>query len=165
MRAVADRLGDVALSDLLPGIALDDQTRLGEIGDWLDNTRLASDRAEWRWYPEKVVPVPHSPGEPKPLILGTALTVYSGGGDWLELALDVWQSVPPRMLVTAGVEVGCWCTTDHNMHVVAAAEWPIETMEALPAAFQAAAEAIVAWLAGPHEPAAWRERLNLPNPG
>lgn len=160
MAAVATRFADLPLDDLFPGIALETKVRLAELGDHLDAARQSGDPARWRWYPElSAVPTP-SAGEPA--ILGTTLSLPKGPDDLLELALDVWQGV--SVSVTASVDVGCRCPTNHNMHTVKEVEWPIEATSALPEAFAGAVDVILRWLTGPPDPAVWREQAGLPNP-
>lgn len=135
------RLAEAPLTDLFPGIVDESLARLAEIDDRLSQARLPADLGDWRWYDKHVNPPPKTRRDLSSLIIGTAVSVYQGNGDWLELAIDIWQSMHPLRTVTASVEVGCWCETNHNMHTPEQREWVVGTDEGLVRAVGAAVRA------------------------
>ncbi len=153
-------LGDVDLSAVL-GISVTAETRLrlAEIGNRIDLLRLPGDERGW------VIgqrPSALTDGQPLPLALGTALVRHHAPSDWLELALDVWYAGHEGLLVTAAVEVACFCPADHGMHPAAAAEWPARSEGQLLDAFEAALAKLTAWSEDTASPDIWRHRAQLP---
>ncbi|GIJ38344.1 hypothetical protein Vwe01_16690 [Micromonospora andamanensis] len=153
-------IDQVPLPDVLPSeyaAALDELQRLGRT---LDVHRAAATRIGWWWYPE------HRQRPPVPadgvhlLLFDTTITLFNSGQDWLELTLDVaWGS---RLTVNAAVEVGCWCSQDHNMHQVRSENWPVTGSHDLVRGFAAGIAMLTIVLdSGSFDPSAWRVEAGL----
>jgi hypothetical protein len=155
----APDLGGVDLRAVL-GISLTAETtqRLNDIGHRIDLLRLPADEPGWVYSkgPQAV-----AGGQPLPLALATSLGRHYESGDWLEFALDVRYAAHGALLVTAAVEVACFCPVDHNAHVAAKAEWTARSGAQLLNAFETALEQLVAWSADTISPDTWRARAHL----
>jgi hypothetical protein len=88
--------------------------------------------------------------------------LFDQGSDWLELTLDVaWH---PELTVNAAVEVGCWCSPDHNMHQVRGGHGPVVGTDELVEAFTAGTATLVDVLdSGQFDPRLWRLEAGLPD--
>ncbi|MER7175048.1 hypothetical protein [Streptomyces mesophilus] len=84
-----------------------------------------------------------------PVILGVDIIERAGQGDHLEFLLQVVWTDRGRLAVTAEVNVACWCATDHATHGVDPLSLVTGDETSLPRAFQAGAERLATWLAGP----------------
>ncbi|MFF4344806.1 hypothetical protein ACFY00_33400 [Kitasatospora sp. NPDC001540] len=84
------------------------------------------------------------------------------GSDWLEFQLQVGWTAQGRHELTAAVNVGCWCETDHGTHDVDVLGLVIGDGISLPRAFEAGAERMTGWLADPRDADFWRARADLP---
>src|SRR4051812_2889792 len=101
----------------------------------LDVHPAAAGRVQWHWYPEHNAGPSTSAEGNYLLILDATITLFNRGADWLELTLDVaWR---PELTVNAAVEVGCWCSPNHNMHQVRTETWSAVGVDGLVAAFTA----------------------------
>lgn len=161
---VAPSLADIPLSELLPEPYTTVLVELRRAGARLDSGRPATEPSRWFWYPANALP----PSAPRPgiseLLVGTGITLYSTGVDWLELTLDIAWAEPPRLAVSAAVEVACWCPQDHNMHQVRDLRWEVATGAELVDALDAAATTLLTWLRdGPYLPGPWRTRAGMDN--
>jgi hypothetical protein len=155
----APNLGGVDLPAVL-GISLTAETRqrLNDIGHRIDLLRLPADEPGWVYSkgPQAV-----AGGQPLPLALATALGRHYESGDWLEFVLDVRYARHGALLVTAAVEVACFCPIDHNAHVVAKAEWTARSGAQLLNAFETALGQLVAWSDDAISSDTWRARAHL----
>lgn len=124
---------------------------------------LHSDGSSWTWYEEDKTP--DTGRQPLHLILGAVVVGHQGGGDWTEFALDVWRGVEPLRVVTAAVEVACWCPEDHNMHAALEHEWTADNAEALVRAVEEALAALANWWRQSTDADDWRRRAGLPPRG
>jgi hypothetical protein len=91
-----------------------------------------------------------------PAVLGIGLTA--------ETRQHLWYAGRSRLLITATVEVACFCPVDHGMHPAAGAEWRAQSGAQLLDAFEAAFEKLTAWSQDATSPDVWRRRANLPQP-
>jgi hypothetical protein len=90
--------------------------------------------------------------------------LYNTRDDWLELALDIAWLVPAQLTVNAAVEVGCWCSNDHNMHQMRQRQWHVVDSLELVEAFAAGTVMLMEVLAsGPVKPHPWRVQAGLPD--
>jgi hypothetical protein len=155
----APGLGGVDLPAVL-GISLTAETRqcLNDIGHRIDLLRLPADEPGWVYSkgPQAV-----TGGQPLPLALATALGRHDESGDWLEFVLDVRYAAHGTLLVTAAVEVACFCPVDHNAHVAAKAEWTARSGAQLLDAFENALRQLVAWSEDAISSDTWRGRAHL----
>ena len=153
-------LNTVDLSALLGmSLSAEARQRMVEIGSRIDLLRLPAD--EGGWVIGRYPPAPAG-SQPLPLALGTALGRHYERSDWLELALDVWFAGRDGLLVTAAVEVACFCPVDHGMHQVAVAEWKTRSEAELLDAFDAALTKLATWSEDTASPGTWRHRAQLP---
>lgn len=156
-------LAQVPLGDVLPRGYLGAEVELRTLASELDRHPAAAGRSAWHWYPDHAEP-PQSPQTGRILLVDVAITFYSTGDDWLELALDVAWAEPPRLAVSASVEVACWCPRNHNMHPVRTGQWHAANSRELVAAFAAGTAMLVDVLAtGPFDPRPWRVQADLPD--
>jgi hypothetical protein len=155
-------LGHVDLSAVL-GISLTAEAtqRLIDIGDRIDLLRLPGDELGWIIASNRGA---DAGGQPLPLALGTALSRHYEPGDWVELALDIWHSGGNALLVTAAVEVACFCPVDHNVHSAEDAEWTARSEGELLASLEVALGRLAAWSEDTAGPGTWRSRAHLPQP-
>jgi hypothetical protein len=137
-----------------------DRLRLVDIGHLLDELRRAGDTQRWV-YQDQPRPV-NAHATPRQAF-GTALGRFYDQDDWLELALDVWSDINSAALVTATVEVACFCAIDHNVHNVAEAEWPATTPAGLVIAANEAVRMLTNWAANDLDPSEWRQQSRLPD--
>lgn len=163
----ADRLADVPLTRLLPGLGERSRAQLCRKADRLDLARPRGDvlADRWLWNPDSAEVSEHG-NKLEILVFGTSVTVMLAvtGVDWLELSLDVCRTAePPVAVVSAAVEVACFCPVNHNVHPVRERRWLFGAAEALFPAFDTAVDAVIEWLDGPREPPAWRAAAGLPN--
>jgi hypothetical protein len=152
-------LRDVDLPAVL-GISLTAGTkqRLSDIGHRIDLLRLPADEPGWVCSkgPQAV-----AGGQPLPLALATAVSRHCEPGDWLELVLDVRYAGNGALLVTAAVEVACFCPADHNAHAAAKAEWTARSEARLLDTFETALEQLAAWSEDAVSSDTWRARAHL----
>ena len=155
----APDLGSVDLPVVL-GISMTAETRqrLNDIGHRIDLLRLPCDEPGWVYSKS---PQAVASGQPLPLALATSLGRHCESGDWLEFALDVRYSRHGALLVTVAVEVACFCSVDHNAHVVAKAEWTVRYGASLLNAFETALGQLVAWSEDAISSDTWRARSHL----
>ncbi|MEU5789562.1 hypothetical protein ABZ754_17750 [Micromonospora purpureochromogenes] len=157
-------LASVPLIEVLPERYRTAVRDLCRTADDLDSHRPPTDRGGWHWYPANAVPPSRHDRGISHLLLDTAVTVHDAGVDWLELTLDIAWSPASNLVVSAAVEVACWCAQDHNMHPVREAQWEVATAGELVEAFAAAAATVRGWLStGPHDPYTWRRQAGLPD--
>jgi hypothetical protein len=155
-------IDQVPLPDVLPSeyvAALDELRRLGRT---LDVHRAAATRIGWWWYPEHRQCPPTPAGSAYILLFDTTITLFNSDHDWLELTLDVaWRS---QLTVNAAVEVGCWCSQDHNMHQVRSKSWSVTESHDLVRGFTAGIAMLTSVLgSGSFDPSVWRVGARLPD--
>ncbi|MEV7189715.1 hypothetical protein [Kitasatospora sp. NPDC093102] len=80
----------------------------------------------------------------------------------MEFQLQVGWTDRGQHEVTASVNVGCWCETDHGTHDVDVLKFAVGDEMSLPQAFETCAERMMRWLADPHDADFWRAREDLP---
>lgn len=154
---------EVELDALLPEFRSADLSRMRSAAKAVESARLPKDTLRWDWWPENLRA--EAADEAMPLtILGTTLTLFNNGTDWLELALCVVREQQPRLTVSATIEVACWCDPDHNMHVIRSEEHLVGTAPALAAAFESAANTLADWAVQGNDPSVYRTAAGLQNP-
>lgn len=153
---------EVELDVLFPGFTSGGLSRMRSAAKTVEAARLPKDTLRWDWWPENLRS--ESADEAMPLtVLGTTVTLFNNGSDWLELALCVVREQQPRLTVSATIEVACWCDPDHNMHVIRSEEHLVGTPTALAAAFESAANSIARWAGEGTDPDAYRTAAGLAN--
>ena len=169
-----ERVSDLAEVDLPAVLALDlteaAVTELVDVGHHVDQLRAAGDEPGWAvgTPPLPVItghPIPRHmmPKIPESVALGTVLDQpLDHPKDLLEYALDVWHDGEGALLVTAAVEVGCFCPQPHESHAAAESAWTATGESDLLTALDQAVAELAGWVkeaAGPDE---WRRRADLP---
>jgi hypothetical protein len=156
---------DVPLAEVLRQDYVAAEGAIRRLGIELDSHRPPGDDGGWHWYPR-------SAQEPRPstegihhLLFDAAIKVYDTGSDSLELTLCVaWGMSLPNLIVTAAVEVACWCSHHHGIHQVRGNLWDVRDSAELIDAFAAGAVLLTDVLAtGPFEPGSWRIDAGLPD--
>jgi hypothetical protein len=110
-------MADVPLSEVLQPEYSDTEGALRRSGIDLDSHRPAGDSGGWHWFPRSTVEPQSSTDRIHYVLLDGSIMVYDNGVDWLELTLCVaWGTSLPDLIVSAAVEVACWCPQNHNMH-------------------------------------------------
>lgn len=150
------------LLDVLPsghGAAAD---ALRDLGHQIDNHPATAGRIQWHWYPEYNTKPSTSAKSTYFLVFDATITLFNQGADWLELMLDLaWR---PQLTVNAAVQVGCWCSPDHNMHQVREGHWPVTDPSDLVEAFTAGTAMLAGVLdSGRFDPRIWRLEAGLPD--
>jgi len=157
-------LAHVPLGEVLPQDYQDAEGELRRLANGLDSHPSAAGRSAWHWYPGHREPPRSADRGLYLLLIDTTITLYSARDDWLELALDIAWTEPPKLTVNAAVEVGCWCPQDHNMHQVCTKRWHAANCRDLAEAFEAGTVMLAGVLAeGPFDPHTWRVRAGLPD--
>jgi len=163
MAGPALSLAHVPLGEVLPHECLGAEGELRRLATGLDSHPSAAGRSAWHWYPERREPPLSLGGGGFLLLLDLAITLYSTGEDWLELALDVGWLAPAMLTVSAAVEVACWCPQDHNMHPARTARWHAADSLQLVQAFATGTAMLMEVLdTGPFDPDSWRVQAGLP---
>jgi hypothetical protein len=137
-----------------------DRWRLVDIGRRLDELRRTGDAQRWVY---EDGPLQVHVREARRQALGTVLGRCYSQSDWLELALDVWYDVRCAVLVTATVEVACYCPTDHNVHNAAEEEWTATSPAGLIWAATEAVSVLTVWATDESGPSEWRRRSGVPD--
>src|SRR5882762_2222716 len=140
-------MSHVNLAHLFPGISHDAITGLRQAADLLDAARPPNNTPQWEWFPENSLSTP--PPELSPwvtTIVTTSVSLFDTKLDWLELSLSIEREQPPKLNISASIEVACHCETNHNMHVAHDKNWTAESTEAMVAAFESAAKTLTTWL-------------------
>jgi hypothetical protein len=151
-------LAEVPVDELLVWRLNDaERHRLAELGRRLDALRSASDPNGGTFDDSQG---PHATSQ-KPF--GTALGWYDNHSDWLELAVDVWPDSETGPVVTATVEVACFCPNDHNVHEVVHLDRAVAGPVDLIYAMRWAVDHLTVWAADSRDPSEWRRRFNLPD--
>ena len=152
---------EVELDVLFPGFTSAELSRMRSAAKTVEASRLPKDTLRWDWWPENLRA--DAADEAMPLTaLGTTVTLFNNGSDWLELALCVVPEQRPRLTVSATIEVACWCEPDHNMHVIRSEEHLVGTAAALVDAFESAANTLARWSGEGTDPNAYRTAAGLP---
>jgi len=155
-------LDAVPLEQLLPGIDTGCLTRIRAAAASLDAARPRGDAPTWYWHPEHAT-FPGFDARGSRAVLETGVAT-GDRSDWTELDLDFrWNWIGMRE-VTATLDVACFCDEDHNVHQVEELALLAASYGALSAQLERAVEQVHTWLAGPLEPAYWRDRAGLPQP-
>ncbi|KQV14539.1 MULTISPECIES: hypothetical protein [unclassified Kitasatospora] len=156
---------DVPLTGLFRDLATVDVERMRQAARSVDSVRPAGKRPPWDWFMEHAAspaPLP-SAATGAMVVLLTAVGLYDGSSDWLELELDVsWTC--DGLSVTAAVSVACWCDVNHNTHYIDPVDLKVVDGASLAASFEAAAGRVLSWTKRPHDPSFWRARAGLPQP-
>lgn len=162
MAGPAEGIDDVPLGEALPG---HDTTTLEALRlrlRELESHQRAAGRCEWWWFPSAPAPGPAGTALSYSLLTLT-IALARDHADWLELSLDLGRSEPEGLLLTASVEVACWCPRDHNMHAVRHLSFPATTSRLLIDGVLAGAALLEDVLtSGPWDADSWRAIARLP---
>jgi hypothetical protein len=159
----AERFSDLTIQGLPFTLDEFDRNRLMAAADALDAVRPPTGRKRWESYAHEGPPESLSGGSA--ILFQTEVTLFNEGSDWLELSLDVAFYAVPSLIVTASVEVACWCEPDHNIHFAEQHQWLVGSAGPLADAFEAGTAALHGWIVdGPREPEPRRVRAGLPGP-
>jgi hypothetical protein len=168
-----DRVSDLAQVDLAAVLALeltsDGVAELAEIGHQVDSLRAPGDQPRWAVGspPPPVLtdhPIPRAllPKPPASVALATVLARPHDQDDLLEYALEVWHDGEGALLITAAVEVGCFCEAGHQTHSAAESAWSAQSEQELLQALDQAAAELAGWAGEGVDPDEWRRRADLP---
>ncbi|MBU2664977.1 hypothetical protein KOI35_15850 [Actinoplanes bogorensis] len=151
---------DLSLEVMLPGheSVLDELRRLVTE---LEAHPAATGRTRWNWFPN-LMDRPAG-GDDYVVYLVGSITLFSTGVDWLDVELHLaWD---PHRVVSASVNVACWCSENHNQHSVHQSYWAAETDAALVEAFTEATAVLTRFLDSTRtDPDDLRTAAGLPNP-
>jgi hypothetical protein len=137
MAGPVSSLAQVPLSEVLPAAYADAESELRRLAGALESSPRADGHVAWHWYPDHREPA--QPSDARRYLL--------------------------HLTVNAGVEVGCWCPRDHNMHQVRTVHRTAADSRELAEGFAAGTAMLLEVLAaGPFDPNSWRTLADLPNP-
>ncbi|MFD7640782.1 hypothetical protein ACFV4P_09010 [Kitasatospora sp. NPDC059795] len=153
-------LHDVPLSTLFPALPAADVDALRHAAGAIDTSGPEAAAAKWEWCLEHSVFT--GPECATHVILLFDVVHESEGYDWFEFLLDVGWTADGRHLVTAVVNVGCWCETDHGTHNVDVLQLAVGDGLSLPQAFAACAGHLSERLTDPRDADHWRAFEGLP---
>jgi hypothetical protein len=157
-------MAHVPLREVLPHDYLSADGELRRLANELESHPSAADRMVWHWYPHHREPPQTSNPRLYLLLVDTTITLYNTPEDGLELTLDIAWLAPPKLTVSAAVEVTCWCPHDHSTHQVRQGQWHVGSSQELVEAFAAGTAMLKDVLAsGPFEPHPWRIQAGLPD--
>ncbi|KOV13288.1 hypothetical protein ADK90_38335 [Streptomyces sp. XY413] len=151
---------DVPLSTLFPQLSATGIESLQRSAHSVAAAQSEVAAKGWDWFPEHAVYT--GPQCRTHVILLLCDIRPSGPGDWLEFQLQVGWTDQGQHEVTASVNVGCWCESDHSTHDVDILKFAVGDKISLPHAFEACAERMTGWLADPRDADFWRAREDLP---
>ncbi|GLW75042.1 hypothetical protein Kpho02_73390 [Kitasatospora phosalacinea] len=151
---------DVPLSALFPQLSAADVGSLRRAVQRVGAAQPVLVAGGWDWFPEHAVVT--GPRSRTSVILLLCVVQPSGVGDWWEFQLQVGWAEQGRHEVSASVNVGCCCETDHGTHDVDVLRFVVGDEVSLPRAFEACAERTGRWLADPRDADHWRARGGLP---
>lgn len=148
------------LSALFPGASAGDRARIEQAAGAIDAAR--PDEPVWHWLMDHAEHPERSDSLLQ--VLCTGVLLNNAGSDWLELDLDIeWQPNGVQRAYAA-VNVACWCEVDHNSHFLNEVSVDITDDVSVGEAVERSAGSLLAWIGGPVDPSAWRERAGLPQP-
>ncbi|SEM41776.1 hypothetical protein [Streptacidiphilus jiangxiensis] len=155
-----DTFDDVPLSTLFPELSAADCGSLRRAALSVGLARPGAVAPKWEWKAEHAVFT--GPQSRTHVILLLCVVQPARGSDWLEFQLQVGWTAQGQHDVTASVNVGCWCETDHGTHDVEVLNSVVGDEISLPEAFEACADRMAGWLADPRDADFWRAREDLP---
>lgn len=136
---------DVPVSALFPQLSAAAAESLQRAARTIDAARPQVAGTKWEWKLEHSVF--SGPQSRTHVILLLDVVHPADGSDWLEFQLQVGWADKGQHEVTASVNVGCWCETEHGTHDVDVLRLAIGDEVSLPQAFEAGAERMTRWLA------------------
>lgn len=151
----------VPLAELFPDIEAPEVLVMRLVALALDSARPPEDAPTWYWSIDNAAfPGPKTVGTA--VFLSTAVSI-GDRSDWTELDIDASWTRQGMREVTASVGVTCFCDVDHGTHYVEQLSLIANGYSSLSRRLERAVEQVLAWLAGPLEPAYWRARAGLPS--
>jgi hypothetical protein len=168
-----DRVSDLAGVDLPRALALevsaDAIAEVLQLCHQVDELRIPADKPGWAiGPPPPPVLTDHPisrhllPKVPASVALATVLERTRDPDDLLEYALEVWHDGDGALLVTAAVEVGCFCAARHQTHPAAESSWSASTEAELLEALDHAVSELTGWAGEGADADEWRRRAELP---
>lgn len=151
---------EVPLSTLFPRLSAADVGSLRRAARSVGAARSEAAAATWEWKPDHAVFA--GPQSRACVILLLCVVQPVSGSDSPEFQLQVGWTDQGQHEVSASVNVGCWCETDHGTHDADVLALAVGDEISLPQAFEACAERMTAWLADPRDADFWRAREGLP---
>ncbi|MFB7949548.1 hypothetical protein ACFC6L_32095 [Kitasatospora phosalacinea] len=151
---------DIPLSALFPRLSAGDVESLQRAARNVGGTGPEAAADGWDWWPEHAVFA--GPPSRARVILILCVVQPSEASDWLEFQLQVGWTGLGQHEVTASVNVGCWCETDHGTHDVDVLKVVVGDETSLPRVFAACAERMTVWMTDPRDADYWRTREDLP---
>jgi hypothetical protein len=155
MESTAARFSDLDLSWLPFTIDAAARHRIDEAAHAFDAAR--PDSAGWQSWS---LPATQSPGVPMAFL--TTVVLSSASSDWAEIDLGAEYETSTLLRLTCELQVACWCTTDHNMHIVEQQGWLAGDEQTLATTFVQAAALGIKWLGADLDPDHLRTRAGLP---
>ena len=92
----------------------------------------------------------------------TTVVIPSAISDWAEIDLGAEYETSVPLRITCEIQVACWCSTDHNIHIVEHHGWLAGNDQTLATAFDQAAAIGTQWLGTDLNPDHLRQRAGLP---
>ncbi|MFI0943292.1 hypothetical protein [Streptomyces sp. NPDC021020] len=151
---------EIPMSALFPQLSAAGVESVRRVARNVGGTQRVAAAKGWDWWPAHGV-FAGSQSETW-VILILCVVQSSGAGDWLEYQLQVGWTDLGQYEVTASVNVGCWCETDHGTHDVDALRFVAGDEISLPQAFEACAERKTGWVTESRDADFWRAREDLP---
>jgi hypothetical protein len=155
MESAAGRFSDLDLSWLPFTIDAAARHRIDEAAHAFDAAR--PDSRGWQSWS---LPATHLPGVPMAFL--TTVVLSSASSDGAEINLGAEYETPTSLRITCELQVECWCTTDHNMHIVEQHGWLAGDEQTLATTFGQAAALGAQWLGADLDPDHLRRRAGLP---
>jgi hypothetical protein len=155
MEFIAERFSDLDLSMLPFTVDAAARDRIDHAGRAFDAAR--PDSARWQSWS---LPATSSPGIPMAFL--TTVVLPSSSSDWAEIDLGAEYETPTSLRITCEMQVECWCSTDHNMHIVEQHGWLAGDEQTLATTFDQAAAPGIQWLDADLDPDHLRRRAGLP---
>ncbi|MDH6113092.1 hypothetical protein P3T36_005571 [Kitasatospora sp. MAP12-15] len=150
----------VPVSTLFPQLSAAAVESLERAARIVDAAQPQGAATVWEWKLEHAVFT--GPQSRTWVILLLDVVQPTSGSDWLEFQFQVGWTDQGQHEVTASVNVGCWCESDHGTHDVDVLTFAVGDDVSLSRAFEAGAERVAGWLAEPQNADFWRAREDLP---
>jgi hypothetical protein len=155
MEYAARRFSDLNLSMLPFPIATVARGRIDIAADAFDAVR--PDGRGWQSWS---LPESSSPGVPMAFL--TSVVCEPSSSDWVEIDLGAEYQFSTALRITCEIQTACWCSTDHNMHIVEQHSWLAGNEEILATTFEKAVALGVGWLGTDLDPDHLRHQAGLP---